>query len=126
MSLAVTAGCGFTLNHLQAQQAAFSKYSEAQTKVDAVKANWKQMGLGAFCNLASDPTTKVNIAAGQATPGQTDASNTQDYIIQVITTIECRPFVNVPFALSVPGLNAPVKFVFVSDRVLENPDDANS
>src|SRR5215475_5895193 len=78
MSLAVTAGSGFTLNHLQAQQAAYSKYSEAQAKVDAVKANWKQMGLGAFCNLASDPTTKVNIAAGQATPGQTDASNTQD------------------------------------------------
>jgi hypothetical protein len=126
MSIAIIYGSGFTLNNLQAQQAAYSRYSEVAAKTDAVKKQWKDTGLGKFCNLTTDPETKITLVKGQAIPGQEKAENNQDYLVQVTTTVTCRPFLTIPVGGPIPGLSAPMQFTFVSERVLENPDDANS
>src|ERR1700692_4488074 len=67
ISIGVTYGSGFTLNNLQAQQAAYSKYSEVAANTKAVEEQWKGMGLGRFCNLENEPKTTVSLVKGQDT-----------------------------------------------------------
>jgi hypothetical protein len=118
-------GSGFTLNNLQARQCAVLPKSEAIDPAGAVKfgipQDWQNSGLGKFVKLVSDPQTTVTY-----TPGTTESSGVQDINVQVSTTIVVSPFVQAEFIPDVPGLTAPFTFKFVSERVLENPDDVNS
>jgi len=118
-------GSGFTLNNLQARQCAVVTKSEANDPAGiimwGIPQQWKATGLGRFVKLQGDPQTSVSY-----TNGQTESSGVQDKNVVISTTIIASPFLTIPFAPGVPGLNAPMTFQFFSQCVLENPNDANS
>jgi hypothetical protein len=124
ISIAVTYGAGSVLNNLQARQCAVVTKTEAQDSnglvMKGIPNQWKAMGLGRFCNLIGNPTTNLTYK-----PGQRDNRNRQDWVVVVGTTIRSRPFLTAPNLPGVPGLTAPMTFTFFSERVMENPDDAN-
>lgn len=125
MAIGVTYGSGFTLNNLQARQCAVVTKTEAKDAnglvLKGIPSDWKTKGLGKFCNLTGDPITSLSYKLGQK-----DDKDRQDWTVIVSTTITARPFLTVPGFPAIPGLTAPMTFTFVSERVMENPDDATT
>ncbi|MDZ4833431.1 MAG: hypothetical protein SGJ27_06595 [Candidatus Melainabacteria bacterium] len=82
---------------------------------------WHQSGLGKFVNVAGRPKTSVSYRNGVDGGA---GSTTAKYVI-VKTDVICNPFVFVPFPiLKIPALNSPVPLSVVSERPMEDPDNA--
>jgi len=73
--------------------------------------NWTNSGLGKFVNLLAMPTQTAYV----------DLSEGSQYtkFIHVTLNVESQPFLNIPFFLPVPGLNAPIQFVLSGRAVIE-------
>jgi len=74
--------------------------------------NWLKLGLGRFASTGSVPVQTCYIDLTEGTP--------KVRFIHVNLAVECRPFLQIPFPLPVPGLNAPVTFRFSGRSVIEN------
>ncbi|MBP9091145.1 hypothetical protein KBI23_08955 [bacterium] len=74
--------------------------------------NWLQLGLGRFASTATVPLQTCYIDL-------TEGSNKVRFIHLNLQT-ECRPFLQIPFPLPIPGLNKPVTFRFSGRAVIEN------
>jgi hypothetical protein len=74
--------------------------------------NWLQLGLGRFASTDSVPIQTCYIDLNEG-------SNKVKFI-HVNLQVECRPFLQIPFPLPIPGLNKPVTFKFSGRSVIEN------
>ena len=74
--------------------------------------NWLQLGLGRFASTGSMPkqTCYIDLTEGSA----------KVKFIHLTLEVECRPFLQLPFPLPVPGINQPVTFKFSGRSVIEN------
>ena len=124
VSLGLVYGCGFTLNYFQSLQCASVTKTEAADPSGLVKfgipQQWKNNGLGKFVELVGDPETNIAYKDGQL-----ETNGVQDMNVVLSTTITTKPLICVPTLPGIPGLTAPITFNFVSERPMENPDDAN-
>ncbi len=112
------------LNNNQVHEASLIPAEQAQDANVMVKKGipeeWHESGLGKFVNVAARPTTEVSYRDGVGGEGSTTAK----YVI-VKTTVVCNPFIFVPFPiLKIPALNTPVPLNTVSERPMEDPDNA--
>ncbi len=112
------------LNYNQVAQAALVKASEAQDPTGEVKKGipdvWRG-GMGKFVNMSGNPQTDVSYRAGQAEQGS-GATDAEDVIVRVKTTVTCNPFLPIPFFFGIPGINAPFPMVVFQEKQMENPD----
>lgn len=74
--------------------------------------NWLQLGLGRFASTGSVPVQTCYIDLNEG-------SNKVKFI-HLNLQVECRPFLQIPFPLPIPGLNKPVTFKFSGRSVIEN------
>lgn len=125
IAIGVTYGAGYTLNDLQLREAAVVPKYEAIAADGNVKKNipqtWKSMGLGQYTSLISFPETTVTYKKGMV-----DGAERQDWKVVVTTRIVAKPFVSmaVPFLPNVPGLSAPMEFLYSGERMVESQEDA--
>jgi hypothetical protein len=114
------------LNQLQAKEAAVDPASDAKVQSGKVRKtvvdNWLQNGVGRFVKTTSYPNTTVSYHDGQTDP----TTKITDKIVTVTTTIECLPFLTIPFFFPIPGLSAPMSFTFSTNATMENPDLVNT
>ncbi|MBX9950364.1 MAG: hypothetical protein K2Y39_14440 [Candidatus Obscuribacterales bacterium] len=112
------------LNYNQVAQAALVRASEAANPDGDVKKGipdtWRN-GMGRFVNMSGNVDTDVSYRSGQQESGQ-GATDAQDVIVRVKTTITCNPFLPIPFFVGVPGINAPFPLVVSQEKQMENPD----
>lgn len=113
------------LNYNQVHEASLVSSAKAQDPKGMVKKGipdqWHQGGLGKFVNAAGRPNTDVSYRNGV---GGGEGTTTGKFVI-VKTTVVCNPLVFVPFPIAkIPGLNTPVPLVVVSERPMEDPDNA--
>lgn len=125
VSICFAYGVVKVLNSNQVHEASLISAEQAQDASGMVKKGipdeWHNSGLGKFVNVASRPATEVSYRDGVAGGA---GSTTAKYVI-VKTTVICNPFIFVPFPiLKVPALNTPVPLSVVSERPMEDPDNA--
>ncbi|MCC7532150.1 MAG: hypothetical protein IT342_26845 [Candidatus Melainabacteria bacterium] len=112
------------LNYNQVAQAALIKASEAANPGGEVKKGipdvWRS-GMGKFVNMSGDPQTEVSYRPGQTEQGS-GATDAEDVIVRVKTTINCNPFLPIPFFFGIPGINAQFPLVVFQEKQMENPD----
>jgi hypothetical protein len=125
IAIGVTYGAGYTLNDLQLREAAVVPKYEAIAADGNVKKNipqtWQSMGLGQYTSLVSFPETTVTYKKGMV-----DGMDRQDWKVVVTTRIIAKPFVSmaVPFLPNIPGLSAPMDFLYSGERMVESQEDA--
>jgi hypothetical protein len=73
---------------------------------------WMAGGLGQFASSGTAPVQTISVDPTEGT--------TVCRYVHLVMDIECKPFLNVPFFMRVPGLNAPMTFEFHSRSVIEN------
>lgn len=73
---------------------------------------WLNNGLGKFASTGKVPVQTVYIDLTEGTP--------KVKYIHLNLAVEVRPFLQIPFPLKVPGLNAPVTFNYTGRSVIEN------
>lgn len=114
------------LNLLQTKEAAVDPASDANSASGQVQKNvvdnWLANGVGKFVKTTAYPKTVVSYQNGQTDPN----TKITDKIVTVQTTVSCQPFLTIPFFVSIPGLSAPMTFIFSSEATLENPDLADT
>ena len=114
----------FYLNMQQTKEAAIVPSSDALSTSGQVQKGcvdaWLANGVGKFVKTTKYPSTKVVYTSGTPDP------NTQvvDKIVTVTTTVDCQPFLTIPFPIPVTGLNSPMTFTITSQAQMENPDNA--
>src|SRR6185437_9350629 len=115
MGMAASYCSGMYLNMMQVKEAAVCQASDAQSNSGQVKKgvvdNWLQHGIGVFVKTTSYPggnNTKVVYTNGQLDP----QTKIMDKFVTVTTTVTCQPFLTIPFWFPVPGLSAPMTFVY--------------
>lgn len=123
MGLGVSYGCCAYLNGWQTHEASLVPWNEALNNTGAVQKNipdsWKNSAMGAFAHTSDPPQTIVTYRNGQ-----TDGNGIVDKIVQVETHVTCNPFLHMPLPAGIPGLTAPMGFVLIAERPMENPDYA--
>lgn len=74
--------------------------------------NWLQAGLGQFASTGSMPkqTCYIDLSEGTA----------KNKFIHLNLTVECRPFLQIPFFIQVPGINQPFTFKYSGRSLIEN------
>lgn len=94
--------------------------------------NWKAGGLGQFAGVVPSPAPsggvsiegiglKASVDLTEGSPaGKIGTMPIFNEYLHVSMTVKCRPFLPVPFPVSVPGLNADVPFQFDDRTVIEN------
>jgi len=114
------------LNYNQIQQASLVQHQEAQDPSGAVKKGipdtWKN-GMGRFVNMSGNVQTQITYRDGQTETGA-GANGAQDKIVRLRTTVNCNPFLPIPFFFGIPGINATYPLVVFQERQMENPDYA--
>jgi hypothetical protein len=125
VSICFAYGIVKVLNNNQVHEASLVPAEQAQDPNGMVKkgipTQWHDSGLGKFVNVAGRPVTEISYRDGISSG---DASSTAKYVI-VKTTVVCNPAVFVPFPIvKVPALNTPVPLHVVSERPMENPENA--
>lgn len=104
-----------TLNDVQLREAVNIAKSEAESAGGPVKKHipeqWASLGMGQFVGLTKPVETQVSY-----TPGVGD-----DIYVIVTTTINCRPFLTMPFFFPIPGMTTPLDYTISTKRLLENP-----
>jgi len=112
------------LNYNQVNQASLIKASDAASPNGEVKKGipdvWRS-GMGKFVNMSGSPQTDVAYRNGQKETG-TGATDAEDVIVIVKTTVNCNPFLPIPFFVGIPGINAQFPLVVAQERQMENPD----
>jgi hypothetical protein len=73
---------------------------------------WQMSGLGQFASTNKMPVQTCFIDMTEGTPNAR--------FIHLNLLAECRPFLQIPFFIKVPGLNEPVTFKFSGRAVIEN------
>lgn len=126
ISMGVSYTLVMVLNYNQVHEASLIESGDAQNPSGSVKKGipdvWKS-GMGKFVNMSGNPQTEVTYRDGQTESG-TGANGAEDKIVRVRTTVTCNPFLNIPFFVKVPGINAPFPLVVFQERQMENPDYA--
>ncbi len=121
--LAFAYGAGWYLNFLQAREAAVSAEvrqgkivngAEIASALEAVRASWSGTSLCRFTEAEGVSERFQLVGAGGSGSG-----NAVRYI-EVVTAMQVKPFVTVPFFKNVPGLGAPVGFSFTGIRLVED------
>jgi hypothetical protein len=74
--------------------------------------HWLHLGLGRFACTATTPVQTCSIDL-------TEGSNKVQFI-HLNLQADCRPFLQIPLPLQLPGLNKPVTFKFSSRATIEN------
>lgn len=125
LSVAMSYGFVMVLNYNQVHEAALLPRSIATKASGAVMSGipqeWEN-GMGKFVKQSGTPQTQVTYRDGE----QDGNDKVTDQIVSVQTTVICNPFLTIPIPVwGVPGLNAPITFVVLSERPMENPDDPN-
>ena len=125
MSIAVSYALCIVLNTNQVHEASLLDSTEAQdaggTVKKAIPDKWLD-GMGRFVKISGYPHTDITYSAGTAESGKDEIV---DQMVTVATTVQCNPFLPIPLPLvNVPGLNGPMTFQIVSQRQMENPDNA--
>ncbi len=112
------------LNYNQVAQAALIRASEAANPGGDIKKGipdtWRG-GMGKFVNMSGNVQTDVSYRNGQTETGK-GATDAQDVIVRVRTTVTCNPFLPIPFFVGIPGINAPFPIVVFQEKQMENPD----
>lgn len=105
----------FTLNDLQIKAAAERTQTEGQDPKGIVCLGipeaWSGTGLGKFVKAVKKPETVVTYS--KLLP------DSKDLVVNVTTTVMASPLLTQPFLPRIPGLSAPMNFVFSSQRVME-------
>ena len=114
------------LNNNQVHEASLVAESAAQQANSTVKKvivdQWLN-GIGKFVKVVGTPDTQISYSAGQKESGSDQIT---DQIVTVSTTVVCNPFLPIPLPIvNCPGLNSPMTFQIVSQRQMENPDNAS-
>lgn len=126
ISIGVSYTLVMVLNYNQVHEAALVDSADALDAGGSVKKGipdtWRS-GMGHFVNMSGNPITDVTYRAGQTETGS-GANGAADTIVRVRTTVNCNPFLSIPFFVNVPGINAPFPLVVFQERPLENPDHA--
>jgi len=121
--LAFSYGAGWYLNYLQAREAAVSaevrqgaivNNAEITSALADVQASWRGTSLCRF--TAAEGVSEHFQLVGA---GKSGSSNGVRYI-EVVTAMQVKPFITVPFFKKVPGLGAPVLFSFTGVRPVED------
>jgi hypothetical protein len=86
--------------------------TNANGSLNTVINSWMNSGLGAFASSGTPPVQSITVDLTEGT------RNTR--YVHMTLDVECKPFLNVPFFMRVPGLNAPITFEFHSRSVIEN------
>jgi hypothetical protein len=112
------------LNYNQVAQAALIRASEAADPSGDIKKGipdtWRS-GMGKFVNMTGNINTDVSYRNGQQESGA-GATDAQDVIVRVRTSVTCNPFLPIPFFFGIPGINAPFPLVVFQEKQMENPD----
>ena len=114
----------YHLNQDQLRQAAVVNFSDAQSPTGSVQTGianqWVASGLGSYSKaVISDINTTVEYQ-----PASIDDYGNKYSFVKVSTSVTVKPFLVVPFPISVSGLNAPIQFSFVNQRLVEDPTNA--
>lgn len=121
--LGIAYSAGSTLSDLQLRQAALIRYTQAEDPDGPVRKlipdQWKNSGLGRFAKVQGNIETVVAYK-----DGATDENGLVEKIVQVTTTFQVDPFLNIPIPISIPGLNAPATLTFAGERPMEDPTKA--
>jgi len=80
--------------------------------LNTVIKNWLKMGLGQFASTGAMPkqTCYIDLTEGTA----------KVKFIHLDLLVQCKPFLQIPFFIQVPGINQPVTFKFSGRSVIEN------
>lgn len=124
VSICFAYGVVKVLNNNQVHEASLVAADQAQDANGLVKKGipdqWQQSGLGKFVNVDGRIATEVSYRDGVSGGGGATAK-----FVIVKTTVVCNPLVFVPFPIvKVPALNSPVPLDIVSERPMEDPDNA--
>ncbi len=86
--------------------------TDANGALNTIIKNWQQMGLGQFASTSTMPkqTCYIDLTEGTA----------KVKFIHLDLLVQCKPFLQIPFFLQVPGINQPVTFKFSGRSVIEN------
>lgn len=113
--------CANTLNAIQLREACVTRATAARDTGGPIKRtlvdNWRNTGIGAFTKpVAGSIVTRVNYYQG---------TSANDIICEVDTSMSIDPFLQmpIPFLGGLPGLNAPCPYRFVSQQLLEDPNN---
>lgn len=129
IAMAALYGCGMILNAEQAREASMvanrgttggaettavtDATAERLARVRRVQTEWAKNGFGHFFKIKT-PITDPLISI--TTDG---AGANADQYVHVTTTIAGDPFLNIPFPLTVQGLNSPMTFTYSQERLIE-------
>jgi len=125
--LAMTYAAGWYLNHVEVREVACHDpdAADAASAITIAYTAWKNSILCGLCNAQSTPHNEVvtywigNPPGGtKMTPPATPPNPPVDFC-NVVTTLQIKPLFIVPFIGGVPGLSAPVNFVYADTRPQE-------
>jgi hypothetical protein len=86
--------------------------TSATGSLNTIIQSWMGSGLGQFASSGTMPTQSISVDLTEGTA--------HCKYVHLTLTVECKPFVTVPFFLRVEGLNAPITFVYYGRAVIEN------
>ena len=89
-----------------------SASTTASGSLNQIINQWMSGGLGQFASSGTPPVQTITVDLTEGTA--------RCKYVHLVLDVECKPFLNVPFFMSVPGLNAPVTFEFHTRSVIEN------
>lgn len=90
----------------------YSCSTDANGSLNKIIQAWRTNGLGQFASTGSVPRQKIWVDL-------TEGSNKLKYV-HLELQVDVRPFLQIPFPIKVPGLNAPVTFNYNGRSVIEN------
>lgn len=125
LAIGLTWGCGFVLHFYSIREASMVENIVAtnaidtatmNTRVTRIEQDWQSHGLGIFSKVLSLTHVITPVPRNpSANPPQPD-----DYVT-LQQTLQVNPFLMIPFPISVSGINAPMTFVYCTQRMVENP-----
>ncbi len=81
--------------------------------------DWLATGIGAFTKTVGTIETEINYSDGIP-----DEYGFVSREVIIATRLTVSPFLNCPFPVAVPGINAPVPLVIAGRRLIEDPTNA--
>lgn len=127
VTMAAIYGAGASLNFDSCREASmvanqgstsgafYTQVSDPETvreeRVKKSETIWKSSGIGSFVNLAAPLKHSISVIPA--------ASKGADEYVRVTTVVSANPFLTVPFPVTVSGLNAPMTFTYMQERLVE-------
>ena len=116
--LTVGYSASWYLNNLEVRELAVRTPANSSTALSEVDTRWANSPLARFVHATAGD---IQHPGGvQYDPSPTDNTNTQAFV-KLSTQVTIKPFLNiaVPFIKDVPGVGAPITFVFFDRRTQE-------